>query len=149
MKNILKITLSLMTLSLMLTGISFAGDEKQEAQEKQKAATSKEAMNLKQVEGTIVEHKMVNVFKDEKAKQQAEKQGKAEEQVMVVLLKTEKGNDRLVVDLGQVKDLPEIKDGESKLQVEGKLISVGTKQLFVAKRAKLNGKMIEIKRQSA
>jgi hypothetical protein len=63
--------------------------------------------------------------------------------------KPDQGNDRLVVDLGQVKNLPEIKDGESKLQVEGKLITVGTKQLFVAKRAKLNGKMIDIKRKSA
>lgn len=148
MKKIFKQTMILMTLSLLLINSAFAGHNKQHEQQ-QKAAASKVEKNLKQVEGTIIEHKFVNVFKDDKAKQQAEKQGKAEEQIMVVLLKTQKGNDRLVVDLGQVKNLPEIKDGESKLEVEGKLITVGSKQLFVAKRAKLNGKMIDIKRQSA
>lgn len=138
---------SAIALSLVLAPASVvvAGD-KQEEQAKSAQASQKD---LKQVEGTIVQHKFVNVFKDKKEMEQAQKSGKSENKMLVVLLKTDKGNDRLVVDLGQMDKLPDIKDGESKLQVEGKLINVGKKDLFVAKRAKLNGNKIDIQRKSS
>lgn len=120
-------------------------DQKKDEVKKESSAA------LKQVEGTIVQHKLVNVFPDKSKASEADKTGKAdkaEKQLLVVLLKTDKGNDRLIVDLGAVKDVPKIKDGESKLQVEGQLVEVGAKELFVAKRANLNGNDLEIKRKS-
>ena len=144
----MKHLLSAIALSLVLAPASVVvAGEKQEEQQKKSAQASQK--DLKQVEGTILEHKFVNVFKDKKEMEQAQKSGKAENQVLVVLLKTDKGNDRLVVDLGQMKKVPDIKNGESKLQVEGKLINVGNKDLFLAKRAKLNGNMIDIQRKSS
>lgn len=139
--------LSAIALSLVLAPASVVvAGEKQEEQAKSSQVSQKD---LKQVEGTIIQHKFVNVFTDKKEMDKAQKSGKAEEKMLVVLLKTDKGNDRLVVDLGKMDKLPDIKDGESKLQVEGKLINVGKKDLFVAKRAKLNGNKIDIQRKSS
>ena len=144
----MKFLTSALAFTLFLAPASFAGNDKQEEQAK-KPSASVTQKDLKQVEGTILQHKLVNVFKDKNEREAAEKSGKAEKQMLVVLLKTANGNDRLVVDLGEIKDMPKIKDGETQLQVEGKMVNIGDKNLFVAKRAKLNGSLIEIQRKSS
>lgn len=148
MKLFKNIFMAMLGLTMVFGQGAFANEQKEEKQEQQATSKSKD---LKQVEGTVVQHKFVNVFKDEKAMQEAEKSGSAkaaEKKMLVVMLQTDKGNERLLVDLGEMKDAPKIKDGETKLQVEGKMINIGTREIFIAKRAKLNGNMMKLDRKS-
>lgn len=149
MKFFKALTMTTLGLSLFIGQGALANEQQKE--EKQEQQASSKSSDLKQVEGTVVQHKMVNVFKDKQAKEQAQKSGNAEQaaekQMLVVMLQTAKGNDRLVVDLGQVKDVPRIKNGETKLQVEGKMTNIGTEEVFIAKQAKIDGNKLEIKRQ--
>lgn len=146
-----KVFASILGASLLFCQGAFADDkQKEEGQKQEQSAKSKD---LKQVEGTVVQHKFVNVFKDKQAMEQAEKSGNvdkaSEKKMLVVMLQTAKGNERLMVDLGPMQEAPKIKDGETKLQVEGKMINIGSKELFVAKRAKIDGNMLKINRKSS
>jgi hypothetical protein len=144
-----KLFLSMAGATLLFGSVSYAGDEKQKEESKQEQTA--QANDFKQVEGTVIKHKFVNVFKDKKQVEEAQKSGdtsKNEKQMLVVMLKTDKGNDRLVVDLGEMKEIPKIEDGKTKLQVEGKLIDIGNEKLFVARRAKLDGNKLEVQRKS-
>jgi hypothetical protein len=152
MKLFNKACMSLVGASLLFGQVAFAGDEKQKEEEKKQEQSASQSQDMKQVEGTVIQHKFVNVFKDKKQMEEAQKSGSADsasKKMLVVMLKTAKGNDRLLVDLGEMQEAPKIKDGETKLQVEGKLIDVGTQKLFVAKRAKLDGSKIDIQRKSS
>lgn len=151
MKLFDKVCMGLVGASLLFGQVAFAGDDKQKEEANKQEQAASQSQDLKQVEGTVIQHKFVNVFKDKKQMEEAQKTGSADsasKKMLVVMLKTDKGNDRLLVDLGEMKDAPKIKNGETKLQVEGKLIDVGTEKLFVAKRAKLDGSKIDIQRKS-
>jgi hypothetical protein len=151
MKLFNKVCMSLVGASLLFGQAAFANEKQKEEEKKQEQAASP-SQDLKQVEGTVIQHKFVNVFQDKKQMEEAQKSGKADnasKKMLVVMLKTAKGSDRLLVDLGEMQEAPKIKNGETKLQVEGKLIDVGTEKLFVAKRAKLDGSKIDIQRKSS
>lgn len=151
MKILKNVTLPLMALSLFVAAPATAGMDKKTDQGSGATSSnaSKESQNMKQVQGTILQHKFVNIFDSKKAKDDAVKNGKTSDQkTLVILMKTDKGSERLIVDLGPMKDAPKIKDGETKLQVEGQMIEVGSKDLFVAKKAKIDGTQLNINRQS-
>lgn len=148
-----------------MTNPAFAAGEeaqKQKAQQQeanqpkpQKMEEAKQAFKSRQVEGVVIQHKTVSVYQSEKQKQQAQRateKDKAQKQQaqtaknVVVLLKTAKGNERLIVDLGSAQELPEIKNNETKVQAEGRLVKLGQKEFFVARKVKIGDKTYTPKR---
>lgn len=148
--NLNKYILSLGLVTAIVSGpAAIAGDKKQEQQAKENTDKSSSTEKSKKFTGTILEHKVVNVFESKQAEQQAQEGKKTEpkNKTLVTLVKTDKGHERLIVDLGTVDQVPEIKDGETKLKAEGRLIQIGQRQLFVATKAQVGDKTITIKRQ--
>ncbi|MBC77583.1 MAG: hypothetical protein CME64_16380 [Halobacteriovoraceae bacterium] len=143
-------------LSIFLAGgIAYAGEHEGEAktvnpeqgnvqqQQDVKKDTLKKAREMRQVQGTILKHKTVRIA----PKGQETKKEKHSES-LVVLIKPNKGNDRLVVDLGQPANLPEITDGKTKIQAKGRLVKLDKKEFFVAKEAKFDGNAVTLNRTS-
>lgn len=137
-----------MILSIFSVSVSFARGDKEEQQEKQKdqqAAMEKD----RKVTGTILDHKVVDVYGTRQDAQEAQ-EGKKKEpanKALVTMIKTDKGNERLMVDLGPIDKVPEIKNGETQLKAEGRLVKVGQRQLFIASKAQVGEKMIKIQRK--
>lgn len=127
--------------------VALAEGDKQE--EQVKTSSDKASEKTRKFTGVILEHKIVNVLDSKQSEEKAQKGEKVNpmNKTLVTLVKTDKGSERLVVDLGTVDKVPDIKNGETKLNAEGKLIQIGQRQLFVASKAKVGDKMIEIKRQ--
>lgn len=148
MKNLV---MSLGLAAAIITGPSaFAGGDKKQ-EEQASTSSSKSAEKTRKFTGVILEHKVVNVFG---SKQDADKAQKGEKQepmnkTLVTLVKTDNGSERLIVDLGPVDKVPDIKNGETKLNAEGRLIQMGQRQLFVASKAKIGDKMINISREKS
>lgn len=127
----------------LLTAPAFAagtGKQKQQEETSKQKAMDKERKQ-RQVEGTILQHKTVRVA----PKGQADK-GKATAENLVVQIKTSKGNERLVVDLGSMKAAPEIKDGQTRLRAQGRMVKIGKQEFMVARKAQINGQEFSIQR---
>jgi hypothetical protein len=140
-----KMFIALIMMTTMMYGPLAMAKEGQRP-EQRAAKSSKE--NTKKVSGTILHHKQVNVFANKQQQDRAVNDKKETgTKTVISMIKTEKGNERLVVDLGPMDQLPKIKDGESKMLAEGKLVRVGNKELFVAHKVKIDDKPITIKRE--
>lgn len=152
MKNIKKVVLMNTLGAILLSAPAFAaGDQKQEESmngQKQEQQANKEKM--RQVSGTVLKHKTVNVFENKKQEEQAMKGEKSavdkSKKTLVLLIKTEKGNERLPIDVGQVENIPDIQDGKTQIQAQGKVVQMGDKKIFLANKIKVGEKTIEIKR---
>ena len=90
------------------------------------------------VSGTVVSKKTVRL--------PGEKQ---KNQNMVVMIKTKKGNDRLIVDLGNARNLNNMKIGkDTNLEVQGRMAKVGRHEILVAKQLKVNGASVKVDRSA-
>lgn len=155
MKSIKALLISLF--ALFAFGANAGGEMKERhEQQPQEQKQKQEAFKQRQVEGTILKHKTVRIYESRQQQQEMTKKTKEQKQAeetdkgrknMVVLLQTSKGNERLIVDLGSVESVPEIKDGKTKLQAEGRLVKIGQKELFVANKAKIGDKTITLHRE--
>lgn len=89
---------------------------------------------LREVSGTIIETKTV------------EMRG-TDQQNVVALIRTSRGDRRLIVDLGPAQQLEQAKlrEGE-KIAVEGTVATIRDQQFLVASRVKANGQTIEVDR---
>lgn len=142
-KNFLALPLMI---SLGALPVAVAGEKEQKEEAKQSAKASME--KNRKVTGTIIDHKVVNIYETKQQMQEAQdgKKNEPTRKVLVTMIKTDKGNERLLVDLGEMDKIPEIKNGETKLKAQGRLLQVGNRQLFVASKAQVGDKTIEIKR---
>lgn len=88
---------------------------------------------LRQVSGTVVQTKQVDV-----------RNGGG---VLLAMLQTTKGDDRLLVDLGPNQQKLDLSKGE-KVAIEGVVTRIGDHQVLVAKRIRADGKTLTIDRES-
>lgn len=138
---------------VLLSGQNALAGSSEKKQEEQATSASKSqkqnSQKTRKVTGVILKHKVVNIFPTQQAEKEAQSGKKDQEgsKALVTMIKTDKGNERLMVDLGPVDQVPAIKDGETKIQAEGRLVQIGERQLFVASKAKLDEKMLSISRQ--
>lgn len=131
---------SVLTLGLALAGASaWAGGDKAH---KDKSAKAEKKMNpqekmakqSREVSGTVVAKKMVRLPTENL-------------QNMVVMIKTNKADERLLVDLGNAKALNDKKiDKQTNIQAEGRLAQVGQHRILVARNLKVEGEKVTIDR---
>lgn len=130
--------LALMSAGLIFSAPAFGEGLEQKA--KAKKEILKEARQQRQVGGTVLRHKTVR-FKDKK--------GNMAKQIknIVVLIKTDKGGENLVVDLGDAENVPEIKNNRTKIQAKGRMVKIGSKEFFVAHSAVFDGRPRNLSRK--
>ena len=67
---------------------------------------------------------------------------------LVVLLKTKKGHQELIVDLGDLKKMQGIEKGKTKIKVEGSMVRVGEKEFMLAREIQYGDEVIIINRKN-
>lgn len=115
----------------------YAGGDKAkraEAGHKKMDKQAKLAKKSREVSGTVINTKNVRLPSEG-------------QENLVVMIKTAKANDRLVVDLGNAKALEKANINEqTKIEAEGRMVRLGSREFLVARNLKVNGKDVEIDR---
>ena len=88
---------------------------------------------MRQVKGKVVQVKDVKLRDNNKMNK-------------VVLLKTDKNNDRLVVDLGNTEKMKQVKKGDE-IAVKGNLVNLSNQKVLVASHVKMQDKTFETERK--
>lgn len=100
------------------------------------SAQEKLAKKSREVSGTILKSKKVDL------------PGKVAEN-LVVLIKTDKGQSELMVDLGDAqKFTADLVRANRKISAEGRLVRLGEHDLLVARKVRVDGRLIQIDRSA-
>lgn len=67
---------------------------------------------------------------------------------LVVLMRTSKGHEELIVDLGDFERIKGIKKGKTKIKVEGRMVKVGEKEFLLARRIEYGDRLIKVNRKN-
>jgi hypothetical protein len=123
--------------SLLASGITAEAKDKERKQRKENAEQTQQRLTKqRQVSGTIIDTKTVEI------------RG-ADSENMIALIKTKRGNQRLVVDLGPTAQLTDLDiDNGEQIAAQGVVVTMGDRNLLVANQVKAEGRTLEINRMS-